>query len=152
MPRTPTSAGFDEIEVDATLADQLATVAAAFGNDPEDIEIRRAGAPRARVLVPREAAEMMARVATDLASGRSVLVVGSDVELTPAEAARLLGLSRQFVAKLLDDGSLPSRRLPASRHRRIPLAAIREFQNERERIRGGVNAIVNEALGEGVEY
>ena len=52
----------------------------------------------------------------------------ADVSLTPAEVAELLGLSRPFVVPLPDDGEIPSTRLPRSRHRRVRLADVIEFQ------------------------
>jgi hypothetical protein len=56
--------------------------------------------------------------AEELADGHAVTVMSSEVALTPAEAADLLGLSRPFVVRLLDDGSIPSQLLPQSRHRK----------------------------------
>jgi excisionase family DNA binding protein len=40
--------------------------------------------------------------------------------LTPAEAAQILGLSRQFVARLLNKGEIDSKGLPGSRPPRRP--------------------------------
>jgi excisionase family DNA binding protein len=40
-----------------------------------------------------------------------------DRELTPAGAADLLGVTQQFLDRLLADGTLPFRRLPDIRHR-----------------------------------
>ncbi|MGA2307756.1 MAG: excisionase family DNA-binding protein [Acidimicrobiales bacterium] len=57
--------------------------------------------------------------------------------LTPAEAAQLLGLSRPFVVRLLDDGEIPSERLPGSRHRRVRLSDVLAFSARREQRREG---------------
>ncbi|WP_208105596.1 helix-turn-helix domain-containing protein [Streptomyces sp. GC420] len=60
--------------------------------------------------------------AGELAAGHAVTVLASETELTPAEAGELLGLSRPFVARLLDSGDIPSAYLPGSRHRVVRLA------------------------------
>ncbi|WP_405141535.1 helix-turn-helix domain-containing protein [Sphaerisporangium sp. NBC_01403] len=44
----------------------------------------------------------------------------------------LLGLSRPFVTRLLDEGEIPSQRLPGSNHRLVRLADVLEFQERRE--------------------
>jgi excisionase family DNA binding protein len=85
----------------------------------------------------------------ELAGGHAVTVLPSETELTPAEAAELLGLSRPFVVRLLDGGEIPSHHLPNSRHRRIKLSDVLAFQTQRDRRRTGrqrLNDIV-EATG-----
>jgi excisionase family DNA binding protein len=73
----------------------------------------------------------------ELAEGHDVMVLPSETELTPAEAAEILGLSRPFVVRLLDAGDLPSRHLPNSRHRRVKLSDVVAFQTRRDRRRAG---------------
>ena len=75
--------------------------------------------------------------ADELAEGHAVTVLPSEVALSPAEAAELLGLSRPFVARLLDQGDIPSERLPRSRHRRVLLSDVLAFQAQRDRRRTG---------------
>lgn len=58
-------------------------------------------------------------VLEDVADGNYVVILRPTQEITPAEAARVLGVTRQFVDRLCANGVLPFRRLPASRHRRI---------------------------------
>jgi excisionase family DNA binding protein len=70
-------------------------------------------------------------------------VLASEVRLTPAEAGELLGLSRPFVARLLDAGELASEYLPGSRHRVIALADVLEFRARRERRREGRRRIAD---------
>jgi len=72
-------------------------------------------------------------------------VLATEVRLTPAEVGELLGLSRPFVARLLDAGEIPSDRLPDSRHRVVHLADVLEFQLRRERRRAGRRRIADAA-------
>ena len=72
-------------------------------------------------------------------------MLATEVRLTPAEVGELLGLSRPFVARLLDAGEIPSDRLPDSRHRVVHLADVLEFQLRRERRRAGRRRIADAA-------
>jgi len=51
---------------------------------------------------------------------------------TPAEAAEFQGVSRPYVVRLLDDGKMPSERLPGSTHRRIRLADVLAYRANRD--------------------
>ena len=63
-------------------------------------------------------------------------VISGRADLTPSEAAQLLGVSRQFVDRLISHGKLSFVRLPGgSSHRRIPVAEVARFQAEREQRR-----------------
>ena len=98
--------------------------------------------------LPAALVEVLGATADGLADGHSVTVLSADASLTPAEVAELLGLSRPFVVRLLDDGEIPSTRLPGSRHRRVRLADVIEFQVGRERRRAGrqrIAAIIDDA-------
>lgn len=87
--------------------------------------------------LPDSLVEVLRASAGELADGHSVAVLSSEVSLTPAQVAELLGLSRPFVVRLLDAGEIPSTRLPRSRHRRVRLSDVLEFQEQRERRRTG---------------
>ncbi|MFT3855540.1 MAG: excisionase family DNA-binding protein [Ilumatobacteraceae bacterium] len=99
--------------------------------------------------LPGALVKVLGASADELADGHSVTVLATDVSLTPSEVGELLGLSRPFVVRLLDDGEIPSTRLPRSRHRRVLLADVLEFQAKRERRRAGRRAIgeIIEAAG-----
>ena len=86
-------------------------------------------------------------VLEDVADGNYVVILRPTQEITPAEAARVLGVTRQFVDRLCADGVLPFRRLPASRHRRIRAADVLAVAAERDRRREGA-AIIRSVLDE----
>jgi excisionase family DNA binding protein len=77
-----------------------------------------------------------------LAAGHAVLALPVETRLTPAETAQLLGYSRPFVARLLDEGELPSEHLPGSTHRTVRLADVLEFQGRREHNAEGRRRII----------
>ncbi|HEX9765490.1 MAG TPA: excisionase family DNA-binding protein [Nitriliruptorales bacterium] len=78
-----------------------------------------------------------------LASGRDVHVTAAGHDLTPAEAAERLGISRKLVNKMLDAGEMDFYRLPQSSHKRIPATEVIRVLRERERVRAGVDAIMD---------
>ena len=89
----------------------------------------------------------MRQILDDVAHGSRVVVLRTEDEVTPAQAAEILGVTRQFVDRLCEDGVLPFRRLPASRYRRIRVQDVLDVAEERERLRAGGTAI-RAALGE----
>jgi excisionase family DNA binding protein len=73
----------------------------------------------------------------ELSAGRSVTLLASEDLLTPTQVGELLGLSRPFVSRLLDQGQIPSENLPGSKHRMVRLADVLAFQALRDRRREG---------------
>lgn len=55
-----------------------------------------------------------------LGEGDSIAPVSEEAEVSPAEAAKLRGVSRQQVDQLVANGILPARQLPHSRYPKIP--------------------------------
>jgi len=90
--------------------------------------------------------------AGQLSQGHGVTVLATEVRLTPAEVGELLGLSRPFVARLLDAGELPSEHLPGSRHRVVRLADVLEFQARRARRRAGRRRIADAVQSADLPY
>lgn len=93
-----------------------------------------------RVDLPDDLTRLLRRAGQELAAGHNITMLRSDEVLTPNEAAEVLGVSRQYLTRLLDDGVIPSETLPGSMHRRLLLADVLGFQAERERRREGVAA------------
>jgi excisionase family DNA binding protein len=91
---------------------------------------------------------MLVRAATHiLAQGDILLAVPLETRLTPNEAAELLGVSRPFLLRLIDDGHLSAENLPGSTHRHLRLTDVLEFQARRERRRKAteqISAVVEE--------
>jgi excisionase family DNA binding protein len=95
------------------------------------------------VPLPATLARVLMASASELSAGHAVTVLASDVHLTPAEVGAMLGLSRPFVARLLDSGDMPFERLPSSTHRVVRLNDVLEFQARRERRRTGRRKIAD---------
>lgn len=72
--------------------------------------------------------------------------------VTPAEAAKLPGVSRQYVDRLIASDVLPVRRLPGSSYRRIPARAVLAQRARREGKPTKIRAVVDGAIAAGLEY
>lgn len=68
-------------------------------------------------------------VSSNVRRGVAVTFTGEDEQVSPAVAARLLRMSRTHLYKLLDAGTISSVRV--GRDRRIPIAALTEFERRR---------------------
>jgi len=77
------------------------------------------------VSLSRSTAEMVAQLVEAQASGQEVVVTTGLHEVTTTQAAKMLGMSRPQVTKLLEQGELPYRLVGT--HHRIPVSAIRAF-------------------------
>lgn len=100
---------------------------------PESVEVLIRTRDGSELVLPAELVRLLLASAGELARGHAVTVLASEVQLSPAGAAELLGLSRPFVAPLLDAGDIPSVNLPGSSHRVVRLAVVLAFQQQRER-------------------
>jgi excisionase family DNA binding protein len=104
------------------------------------------------ISLPSSLLRLVVSAANNLAAGRAVMAIPAEVMLTPTEAAELLGLSRPFVARLLERGDIPSELLPESRHRRIKLGDVLAFQDRRERRLEGRSRIADIAATADLPY
>lgn len=115
--------------------------------DPVQPSVRSDAKDLAERLHGDTAVESAVRSMLDaVADGARVVVLRADDEVTPGEAAKLMGVTRQFVDRLCEDNVLDFRRLPGSRHRRIRVEDVLEIATEREQRRAG-GAAIRAALG-----
>jgi excisionase family DNA binding protein len=57
--------------------------------------------------LPASLYEFLLKLIAGLCEGQSVAIVQNDAQLTTVEAARMLGVSRQFLVKLLERDEIP---------------------------------------------
>ena len=98
-------------------------------------ELRRAlstDADQVSVSLSRQTAEFLARVVDAQAQGHEIVFSRVPDEVSPADAARILGVSRPHVRMLMERGDLPYRMVGS--HHRIPVADLRGYQDA-ERVR-----------------
>lgn len=87
-----------------------------------------------QVALSRETVELMSQLIDARARGEEIVVSPRNAEVTPTEAAVLLGMSRPQVRKLMDQSLLEFRKVGT--HHRVRVSSIRAFlEAERPRRR-----------------
>ena len=104
-----------------------------------------------QVELPAEARSLLLRILGHLANGDAVTIVPVHAELTTQQAAEILGVSRPFLIRLIDEGKVACRLVGA--HRRIPLSDLLAFKqaNKAER-RAVAGELTEEAQELGFGY
>lgn len=72
----------------------------------------------------------LAHLIADLSHGRSVAIVQNETQLTTVQAARALGVSRQFLINVLNDGGIPHHMVGT--HRRIYVRDLLAYKAKRD--------------------
>ncbi|GAB2547702.1 excisionase family DNA-binding protein [Nocardia heshunensis] len=85
------------------------------------------------VRVPASVRAVVVALLEHLSEGRGVAIGPVDALVTTSSAADLLGLSRTYVCRLVDNGELPVEY--RGTHRRIPLQAVLDYRERRRRDR-----------------
>lgn len=140
MPRASLLSRAARIEPDESVRNAMTEVAHIPATGAE-IVVRRPDGSELRM--PPQLIEVMLRTADELASGHAVTILASESVLTPAEVGELLGLSRPFIVRLLDEGQIPSTHLPGSRHRIVRLDDALAFAERRRRRQEGRRRIAD---------
>jgi hypothetical protein len=90
--------------------------------DRVEVHVTRSAGGEVTTPLPPEAAELIGAVLERLFRGEKVAVLSEDAEVTPNEAAVILGMSRPLVVHRMDIGDLPFRYV--GKHRRAKLADV----------------------------
>jgi excisionase family DNA binding protein len=92
-----------------------------------------------RIEIPSDLVDALLLIVQQLKTGHGVSIAALRAEITTAEAAELLNVSRPFVIKLLESGVMPFRKVGT--HRRVRLIDVLEYRDRQD-------AIANAALDE----
>ncbi len=103
------------------------------------------------VTVPREAFELFLEILGHMANGDTVTLIPIHAELTTQEAAELMGVSRPFLVRLLEERKIPCRLVGT--HRRILASDVLEYRKRDEARRKAVlDELTREAEKHGLGY
>jgi excisionase family DNA binding protein len=80
--------------------------------------------------LPTSLHEFLVNLISGLCEGQSVTIVQNDAQLTTVEAARLLGVSRQFLVKVLERDEIPHHMVGT--HRRIYFRDLLAYKTKRD--------------------
>lgn len=93
------------------------------------VEAGGEGEARQTFVLPAKAVRLLTDMLALLATGRSVVVMPDDAELTTQQAADLLNVSRPYLVKLVEGGALPHHKVGT--HRRIRLRDLMAYRTQR---------------------
>ena len=94
--------------------------------------------------LPPEAAGLIEALLGHLSQGERVAVLTEDQELSPNDAANILGVSRPLVVHRMDVGDLPFRYV--GKHRRATLRDVLALKNRLDGQRAAMEALAEDAL------
>jgi hypothetical protein len=114
---------------------------AAKGDKLEVRVLRRGGEPEA-IPLPREAAELIGTVLEHLARGERIAVLSEEAEISPNDAAAILGISRPLVVRRMEAGDLAFRY--AGKHRRAKLKDVLALKQRLDKQRAVSGALAEE--------
>lgn len=83
--------------------------------------------------IPDDVHALFLRVLDFLQAGNAIAILPYTQEMTTQDAGKLLGMSRQYLVRLLDAGEIPHHKVGT--HRRIYLKDLLEFKKTRDRKR-----------------
>lgn len=96
-------------------------------SQPPRVEVRIEGREMDPPLeVPVSVLKLLSAALEEMAQGHAVVLTPVREELTTQEAAGLLNVSRPFVCKLLDEGTIPHRKV--GRHRRVLRSDLLDYK------------------------
>ena len=99
--------------------------------------------------LPGSVYAFLVQLIADLQAGKSVSIIQSEATLTTVEAANMLGVSRQFVVKLLDSDQIPHHKVGT--HRRIYMRDLLKYKAERDgRRRKALDDLVEAEIKDGL--
>ena len=102
-----------------------------------------------QIKLPDGLYRLLMRIVQDLAAGKAVSLRPTVEALTTQEAAGFLGVSRQFLVRMLDQGKIPFHRVGT--HRRVYLRDLIVFREERDvRRHEAISRMAREAVKDGV--
>ena len=109
---------------------------------------RLAGSDGLSEEVPDTLHKLLVQIVAGMQEGKGVAAVPVEREMTTSAAAKLLGMSRQYFVRLLDNGAIPFHR--TGTHRRVQLKSVLEYLRKRDQERHeSIRNMANKELAEG---
>jgi len=111
--------------------------------DQVEVRVRRKSGKDEVVRLPAKAAELLESALGHLVQGSRIALLAEDQELSPNDAATVLGISRPLVVHRMDIGDLPFRYV--GRHRRTKLKDVLALKARIDTQREAMEALAEDA-------
>jgi excisionase family DNA binding protein len=98
-----------------------------------EVQAKLVGPDGKTEVLPNNVYSFLCRLLADLKAGNSVTILQSKAELTTVEAAKLLGMSRQFLVNLLGRNEIPFHMIGT--HRRLYARDVFAYKSKRDNAR-----------------
>jgi excisionase family DNA binding protein len=116
-------------EADSALAKESSLRLAAHLGDAGGLRLElKSGTTSEELVLPPSALRLLQSILNELGQGNAVTLTPIRAALTTQQAADLLNVSRPHLVKLLDEGSIPSRKVGS--HRRVQLEDLLAFKRD----------------------
>ena len=115
-------------EADALLAEASGLHLSRIVKRDQPLRLTTADGDREVVEIPAAAAALLVRLLAEMADGNAVTLVPIHAELTTQRVADLLGVSRPFVVKEIEEGRLPARKVGT--HRRVLFRDLMAYRKQ----------------------
>ncbi|OFW19820.1 MAG: hypothetical protein A3H27_13515 [Acidobacteria bacterium RIFCSPLOWO2_02_FULL_59_13] len=96
----------------------------------QQMEAKLIGPDGKAEILPNNVNSFLFGLLRDLKAGCSVTILQAKAQLTTVEASKLLGMSRQFLVKLLEKGDIPFHKVGT--HRRIYARDVLTYKKQRD--------------------
>lgn len=94
----------------------------------QDLSVRITDGDGADIELPAAAVQLLVHLLAQMAEGNAITLMPIHAELTTQQAADLLGVSRPFLVKELDDRKIPYRKVGT--HRRVLFKDLMEYKEK----------------------
>ncbi len=131
--------GLDEDSMASTLSDPV-SIPEAQGAQIRDLRrlVQRGNAKLVgpdgnQIAIPEPVHDLLLMILKNLQAGKAVSIVPEHQQLTTQRAANILGVSRPFLVRLLENGDMPFHMVGS--HRRIYLRDLLDYKRRRDTAR-----------------
>jgi excisionase family DNA binding protein len=137
---------------DATVARVSSQLLSRYARQKQPLVLRVAdGDQEAPIELPAGALALLVEILEVMAAGRGVTLIPENAELTTVQAAEALNVSRPFLIRLLDAGTIPYRKVGT--HRRIRAEDVMTYKAAIDRDRkAALDQLVVEAQEQDMGY
>ena len=85
------------------------------------------------ITIPKKALSLLITILSNMSEGKSITLIPTDSEVSTQQAADMLNVSRPHLVKMLENNTIPFRKVGS--HRRILLRDVVTYEQSLQRIR-----------------